>query len=144
MSAAPLCRSCELKMNPSDKSAIEHFVRDSLGCQCPDEVFRQIEVSPLVRPHGQGMDRRIMVGGRLLIHIVEAPERLDEPAWLERMAVAGRDERDRLAYNRYRLVVASTAETADRTSLEQRFTRALGGDQHAHLHVLAADLLPIV
>jgi hypothetical protein len=30
------------------------------------------------------------------------------------------------------------------TSLEQRFRRALGGDQRAHLHVLAADRLPIV
>jgi hypothetical protein len=131
-------------MDPAQKTAIERFVRDTLGCQCPDEVFRRVEVAPLPVPAGGATGRRLVVGDRLLIHIVVAPDRADEPGWIERAALAGRDERDRLAYNRYRLVVASTAETADRTSLEQRFAGALAGDERAHLHVLAADLLPIV
>jgi len=131
-------------MNPRDRSAIERFVRGTLGCQCPDEVFRQIELSPLAGPDVRGTNCRIVIGGRLLIHLVEAPERPDEPDWLERLAAAGRDERDRLAFNRFRLVVASTAAAAHRTSLEQRFAGALAGDDRANLHVLAADLLPIV
>jgi hypothetical protein len=131
-------------MDTAQKTAIERFVRGTLGCQCPDEVFRRVEVSPLALPNGGGSDRKLVIGGRLLIHIVAPPGRADEPGWIERVAQAGRDERDRLAYNRYRLVVASTAEAADRTSLEQRFAGALAGDERANLHVLAADLLPIV
>lgn len=131
-------------MNLTDTTAIERFVRGTLGCQCPDEVFRRMEVGPLALPGGSGTGRRLLVGGRLLIHIVAAPERTDEAGWIERVALAGRDERDRLACNRYRLVVASTSAAVDRTPLEQRFAGALGGDDRAHLHVLAADQLPIV
>lgn len=131
-------------MDPTRQTAIERFVRDTLGCRCPEEVFRQVEVGPLPLPAGDGAGRRLVVGDRLLIHIIAAPDRANEPGWIERVAVAGRDERDRLAHNRYRLVVASTAETADRTSLEQRFTDALAGDERAHLHVLAANQLPLV
>jgi hypothetical protein len=131
-------------MNPNDTTVIERFVRGTLGCQCPDEVFRHVEVGPLLLPAGGATGRRLVIGDRLLIHLVAAPGRAYEPGWIERLAAAGRDERDRLAFNRYRLVVASTAEAADRTSLEQRFANALAGDDRAHLHVLAADLLPIV
>jgi hypothetical protein len=131
-------------MNSNDTTAIERFVRGTLGCQCPDEVFRHVEVGPLPLPAGGVTGRRLVIGNRLLIHLVAAPERTNEAGWIERVALAGRDERDRLAFNRYRLVVASTSEAADRTSLEQRFASALAGDDRAHLHVLAADQLPIV
>jgi hypothetical protein len=131
-------------MNPGDRTTIERFVRDTLGCHCPDEVFQHVQVGPLPQSTGGAAGHRLVVGDRLLIHIVAAPDGTGEPGWIERAALAGRDERDRLAYSRYRLVVASTVETVARTSLEQRFTRALGDDDHAHLHVLAPELLPIV
>jgi hypothetical protein len=131
-------------MNPNDTTAIERFVRITLGCRCPDEVFRHVEVGPLPLPSGAGTGRRLVVGDRLLIHLVEAPARPDEPDWLERLATAGRDERDGRGYNRFRLVVATPTAAGDPSALEGRFTRALGADERAHLHVLAADLLPIV
>ena len=131
-------------MTPNDTTAIERFVRGTLGCQCPDEVFRHVEVAPLPLPVGSGTGHRLVIGDRLLIHIVTVMERPDVPGWIERLATAGRDERDRLAYNRYRLVVATTAESGTRESLEERFTRALAGDDRAHLHVVAANQLPIV
>ena len=40
-------------MNPNDTTAIERFVRSTLGCQCPDEVFRHVEVGPLPLPNVQ-------------------------------------------------------------------------------------------
>ena len=131
-------------MNANDTTAIERFVRGTLGCQCPDEVFRHVEVGPLPLPAGRGTGRRLVIGDRLLIHIVEAPERLDAPDWLERLAAAGRDERDGRGYNRFRLVVATPTAAGDPSALEGRFTRVLGADDRAHLHVLPADLLPIV
>lgn len=129
-------------MNPGDRTAIERFVRGTLGCQCPDEVFQHVEAGPL--PAGAGSGRRLLIGGRLLIHVIQAPQHLDEPDWLERLAAAGRDERDRLACNRFRLVVATPPGAGGPIALQERFTRALGSDDRAHLHLVAADRLPIV
>ena len=130
-------------MDPGQKAAIERFVHGTLGCQCPDEVFRNVEVGPLAVPGGSGTGRRLVIGHRLLIHVVAASER-PERLRLEDLATAGRDERDRLGFNRFRLVIGMPAAASDAASLEQRFRRALGGDDRAHLHVLAADRLPIV
>jgi hypothetical protein len=131
-------------MDPDRKAAIERFVRGTLGCQCPDEVFRNVEIDPLALPGGRGTGRRLVIGGRLLIHVVAAPERSELLPRLEELAIAGRDERDRLGLNRFRLVIGMPAAASDAPSLEHRFSRALGGDDRAHLHVLAADQLPIV
>jgi hypothetical protein len=103
-----------------------------------------VEVNPLALPGGGVTGQRLVIGDRLLIHIVAASGRTDLFPQIEKLAAAGRDERDRRGYNRFRLVVAIPAMTGDAASLGQRFSRALGGDDRAHLHVLAADQLPIV
>lgn len=131
-------------MDPGDKNAIECFVRDTLGCQCPDEVFRHVAVGPLSLPVGDGTGRRLVVGDRLLIHIIAASERPDHSLRIEELAREGRDERDRRGYNRFRLVIAMPAEASEKAALEKRFTRALKYDERAHLHVLPAHQLPIV
>jgi hypothetical protein len=131
-------------MDPGQKAAIERFVRGTLGCQCPDEVFRHVEVDALALPGGGGTGQRLVIGDRLLIHLVAASGRPDLLARIEELATAGRDERDRHGYNRFRLVIAMPAAVGDAASLGQRFSRALNGDDRAHLHVLAADQLPIV
>jgi hypothetical protein len=130
-------------MDPGQKAALERFVRDTLGCQCPDEVFHNVEVGPLALPGGMGTGRRLVIGDRLLIHVIAASQR-PQRLQLEELAIAGRDERDRLGLNRFRLVVGMPAATSDAPAFEQRFRRALGGDDRAHLHLLAADRLPIV
>ena len=130
-------------MDPGQKAAIERFVRGTLGCQCPDEVFRRVEVGAFDLPGG-GTGQRLVIGDRLLIHLVAASGRPDLLPRIEDLATGGRDERDRRGYNRFRLVLAVPAEAGDAASLEQRFASALAGDDRAHLHVLAADLLPIV
>jgi hypothetical protein len=131
-------------MDPGQKAAIERFVRGTLGCQCPDEVFRHVEADALALPGGGGTGRRLVIGDRLLIHVVDATERPELLLRVEELATAGRDERDRHGYNRFRLVIAMSAAAGDAASLGQRYSRALNGDDRAHLHVLAADQLPIV
>ena len=127
-------------MDPGQKAAIERFVRGTLGCQCPDEVFRRVEVGAFDLPGG-GTGQRLVIGDRLLIHLVAASDPLPR---IEDLATGGRDERDRRGYNRFRLVVVMPAAAGEAAHLQQRFNRALDDDDRAHLHVLAADPLPIV
>ena len=130
-------------MDPGQKAAIERFVRGTLGCQCPDEVFRRVEVGAFDLPGG-GTGQRLVIGDRLLIHLVAASGRPDMLPRIEDLATGGRDERDRRGFNRFRLVVVMPATEGEAARLQQRFNRALDDDDRAHLHVLAADPLPIV
>ena len=76
------------------------FVRETLGCGCPDEVFDRIVID--TSKHGEaGLD----VGGRLLVRVLAEKnvDRLVEtfPDTVERL----RNERDRRGFHRVRLVV---------------------------------------
>ena len=51
---------------------IEHFVRDTLGCRCPDEVLRSISIDHLYAADGATPYTRLIVGNRLLIYVLEA------------------------------------------------------------------------
>lgn len=126
-----------------DRPAIERFVRGTLGCQCPDEVFRSVAIEHVPAAAGRPSLVQLLVGSRLLIHVVAAPATIPANRWIEQLAAHGRAARDRHGYNRFRLVVAAADAAVARTELEQRFARAAGGDERMHLHVLASDQLPV-
>ncbi len=117
----------------NSKEAIISFVRETLGCQCPREVFKHIDIA---RTSERDIKLRITVGGRLLIYIaeIEDPDSLD--AILEKLVRAGREERDSLGLNRFRLVVAAEDLKSIKDSLLEKFNAVRQGDEKAHLHVL--------
>jgi hypothetical protein len=129
-------------MTSPDRASIEHFVRSTLGCGCPDEVFQHLVVSRLPPIAGRPPIVRLQVGSRLLIHVVAPPEGAAANGWIEQLAANGRAERDRHGYNRFRLVIASTTPPASIREIQERFARAIGGDEKAHLHFVGSDLLP--
>ena len=123
----------------TDRARIERFVRGTLGCTCAPQVFAVIEDLP---PDGAvpGAPRRISVGGRLLIHLVEdtglpTPDRL--AGWVR----AGREERDRKAMNRFRLVIATDNPAALREPLGEEFRRLPDIDERTHLHLVERSAL---
>jgi len=85
---------------------------------------------------------QLLVGSRLLIHVVAMPVDTAMGDWLEQLAANGRTARDRHGYNRFRLVIASPPPAAPPRGISERFARAVTGDAHAHLHLLRADELP--
>ena len=124
-------------------NAIERFVRQKLGCQCPAAVFRRIVVEDAPEEFGiwpQG--RLISVGERLLILVV----RSDDPDTLHRMLGGllqeGRRLRDVRGFNRFRLVIATTRAGAMEPSLREGFERLEGMDTRMHLHVVAPEQVP--
>jgi len=129
-------------MNPADRQSIEHFVRTTLGCKCPDEVFQSIAIERAPTPDTALPHTRLVIGERLLIHVFEAPSVKATVAAVSKLATQGRTERDAKQYNRYRLVLASAHPTQVLDDAKSSFASVVGDDQRAHLHVLATDRLP--
>jgi hypothetical protein len=128
-------------MNYSGHGSIEHFVHGTLGCRCPEEVFRSVVISQLPAVAGRPAVAQLLVGSRLLIHVV-APPAGKARDWIEQLASRGRAARDRHGYTRFRLVVASREPVASAGELAEHFARAVVGDERAHLHFVATDQLP--
>jgi hypothetical protein len=51
---------------------VKEFVRNTLGCDCAEEVFEHIENEKGVEAGGIRLRNKINVGNRLLVYIVEA------------------------------------------------------------------------
>lgn len=131
-------------MSDAGRASLEHFVRGTLGCGCPDEVFEQVVVSRLPAVAGRPPLVQLLVGSRLLIHVVAPPEGAAAGDWIEQLAADGRAARDSHGYNRFRLVVASAGPPPQSAGgIQQRFARAVGGDGKAHLHFVDETQLPI-
>jgi hypothetical protein len=129
-------------MNPADRKSIEHFVRTTLGCKCPDEVFDSISIERATTPDAALPHTRLVIGNRLLIHVFEAQFSKALAAAVARLARQGRAERDAQHFNRYRLVIGSAHPTQLLEEARTRFASVAGTDDRAHLHVLATDQLP--
>jgi hypothetical protein len=115
-----------------ERDSIAAFVKGTLGCACPEEVFDRIEVLRHAEAGGFPLEARIVIGERLLVYIARAPEE----ATLRALAVAGRRDRDAHGLNRFRLVVFSDDADSRGGELAERFASLLGDDEKAHLHVI--------
>lgn len=121
------------------KNDIELFVRKTLGCTCPDEVFKHIDCrADFSLPGGITLDYRINIGDRLLIFVLDI-DRFDSVApVLPLLVSAGIEDRDNAGFNRFRLVLL--AETPDRLS-DKAFDifNSLSTDEKTHLHIVPKD-----
>jgi hypothetical protein len=119
--------------------ALVHFVRDVLGCGCPDEVLQSTSVEHRPGAGGEPAITRMDVGGRLLIYIVElaGSQRSDIviPAALE----AGLADRDRHGFNRFRLVLTTADPTAIEPAARAAFDACNLPDDRVHLHVAGSS-----
>lgn len=117
----------------SDES-VRDFVRNKLGCDCAEEVFRHIENETGVSAGGVVLRNKLNIGGRLLVYVAEA----DTEAFAQNILPllrAGKDERDARGFNRFRLVLVSGDKKLKKAALEIfRNDREL--DEKVHLHVI--------
>jgi hypothetical protein len=116
--------------------ALEHFVRGTLGCKCPAEVFQSIAIDRA------DSHTRLVVGNRLLIYVLEASSAKTMGKALARLAEQGLRDRNAARLNRFRLVVVSPRPTLDLAEARASFAEAVGADDRTHLHVVATDQLP--
>jgi len=118
----------------------ELFIRDTLGCKCPPELFQdlteEVELSggPLYEAFSLTdkslsplIDRVFSVGGRLLVVVTRSFEKETVLRFLE----AGKGVRDQMGFNRFRLVVMIPAG-----QVETLVAMPAHFDDRVHLHFL--------
>ncbi len=121
----------------TENEKIKRFVRETLGCGCPEEVFRDIECLRQVRLGPDIVLRSaITVGSRLLIYVAEAGAEDMPDGILGLLLSAGRRERDRRGLNRFRLVLLMDENSPIRDGIERTFDGLKGRDDRLHLHVV--------
>jgi hypothetical protein len=127
----------------TDNKAITDFVRKTLGCNCPEEVFQYIDCRTAVN-----IDENIVpayeinIGNRLLI-FAAAIDEVDSLRYvLTKLVRAGINKRDEMKFNRFRLVLL-TAPDIDIAEQASAIFSSLAADEKVHLHVINKDDFPV-
>lgn len=119
------------------------FIRHTLGCGCPPEVFARIDVH--LQPAafaGLAVDASIDIGGRLLVLVAGAAAHSGTSRTWTDLVSRGREIRDARGFNRLRLVIAASGSAAADEELHTRFQELAGDDDRLHLHVLGPKEVP--
>ena len=118
-------------------AAVKSFVREKLGCHCPDSVFEQIDYQEHSAVLGHDMNtKRLLIGNRLLIYILESNDEQSLPTLLPLLVKKAREERDYQGYQRLRVVLITDEAESLRAQMEKLFASIEEVDEKVHLHVL--------
>jgi hypothetical protein len=118
-----------------DNGAIKAFIRNTLGCGCPEKVLRLVDCRPHVRLSDEvSLAFAITIGDRLLVYVTERDAVLDE-GHLAFLVSRGKKERDARGLNRFRLAVAAD-DAAIREGLMRKFDELGDRDEKIHLHLI--------
>lgn len=124
---------------------IKHFVQVTLGCTCPEEVFRTVDVRMNVQLNSFiALDCVLIVGNRLLIYIADAGTEGCVEEHLPILVSRGKEERDEKGLNRFRLVLVADEPDEVRRFTERPFEELRGSDEKVHLHVINRKAMPFV
>jgi hypothetical protein len=122
---------------------LTRFIREVLGCNCPDEVFRRVEAQTGSRAvKSCSADCEIRIGGRLLVVVTSEPMERLTVSRIENVFAEGRRASDAGGFNRFRLVVRSDAAAQETEKLLQSFEKISTRDEKTHLHVLGKHEVP--
>lgn len=121
-------------MEQTTHRELEQFIRQTLGCGCPDEVFQRIELERI-----EASRWRINVGGRLLIETIDCGEADCTVPFVTEQLKAAIRRRDDETFNRFRLVLIEPQDWETLAGLPDTVT---GADGRLHLHRIARSELP--
>ena len=121
--------------NPAD---IKSFVKETLGCRCPESVFEQIDYDEQAAIPGLDTPlQRLLIGNRLLIYRLEIEDAAALRMVLPLLVESGQAERDRNGYNRLSVVIATDHPESLHHEAQRLFSSLEGVDEKVQLHVLA-------
>ena len=118
--------------------AIRDFVRNILGCQCPEDVFDSIIIGiPEIFPDNlRTQTLQILVGRRLFISVVDSNTLQKPKSELSALLIEGKGIRDLNKFNRFRLaVIGPVPEGIQKylVSIAQKL------DDKMHVHFIPID-----
>lgn len=129
-------------MNASWKNEkIKVFVKNTLGCGCPEKVFEKIDVSKLQTVENEKEITRVVVGGTLLIYVIRPRLAGDFVDSVEAIGLAGKNDRDTNNYNRFRLVVSGFDDDVQQEKVSERFSKTFNTDDKMHIHFVNQELV---
>jgi hypothetical protein len=117
------------------------FVKQTLGCNCPEEVFSTLNCQSDVPCNGSVLDLKINVGNRLLIYVVTVNEPDSLVRILPALVTAGKKERDEAGFNRFRLVLAAD-DISNIGKAAGKIFSSLNEDEKVYLHTLPGKSIP--
>jgi len=120
---------------------IKVFVKNTLGCGCPEKVFEKIDVSELLTVEHEKEIIRIVVGDTLLIYVICPEPPGDFVGSVESIGLAGKTDRDSNSYNRFRLVISGFEDGAQQAKVSERFLKSFNMDDKMHIHFVNQELL---
>ena len=129
------------RLNMDSRKEIIGFVKGVLGCQCPDEVFEQIECH-VGDTFGNTCLQIMTIGERLLIYIWPTNDPSLVRAHLPGMLLKGMKERDQRGLNRFRAVIATEGIDPIGAIAKEIFTDFRARDEKVHLHIVYAHDCP--
>ena len=116
---------------------IKVFVRKTLGCECPEKVFEYIDCQNEVKLNNDILlSNKINIGNRLLIYIVEVNDSNFLKSNLSTLVYIGKNERDRMEFNRFRLVIVTDKMNEIKQVAETIFKVLHDKDEKVHLHIV--------
>jgi hypothetical protein len=127
----------------TDNKVIREFVRKTLGCNCPEEVFQYIDCRTVVNiDENIAPAYEINIGNRLLIFAATIDKVDSLKPVLLKLVRAGIKKRDEKKFNRFRLVLLSAHDINITEQAAEIFSpHAL--DDKVHLHVINKDDFPV-
>lgn len=120
---------------------IKVFVKDTLGCGCPEKVFEKIDVGKRQADEHEKDVIRIVVGDTLLIYLIRPELYADLADSVVSIGLAGKADRDTNNYNRFRLVVSGFEDDVQQVKVSDRFSKLFNEDEKMHIHFVNQDLL---
>jgi hypothetical protein len=122
---------------------IRRFVQNTLGCGCPEEVFRSIDVRRDVRLNSfVVLDSAIIIGNRLLVYVTDVSAEGCIEEHLSLLMEMGKKERDEKGLNRFRLVLMTDVPEEMRLTAGKLYNDLRGTDERVHLHVIGRKSNP--
>lgn len=129
------------RKNVENPAGVRKFIRNTLGCGCPEEVFDDLVLAEEKIGDGETTTRTLLVGNRLLIVMLSCKDWDDLSGVLPQLVRHYRQKRDEMGFNRVRLIVACDQPALLQPAAQQRFAGLPLVDERMHLHILtSADL----
>jgi len=120
---------------------IKAFVKQTLGCACPEEVFKYIDCQSNIKLNDILLRNKINIGNRLLIYVVEMNNADSLKDILPSLVDMGKKERDNLRFNRFRLVVA-TDDLEEIKQIAESIFETVDKDEKVYLHIVPKADIP--